>query len=144
VVQQALGESASQPGDKLPALVVLISDGKRTVGRSQKAAAKAAKAQGVPIYTVALGTTAGVIVNQGQTILVPVEIGELRQIAQISGGKSYVATNPSELLSAYRDVHGVLTYQTERTDMTSRYVGWLVLLSMLSTAAGLFVASRWP
>jgi Ca-activated chloride channel family protein len=144
VVQQALGNSASSPGNKLPAMVVLISDGKRTVGRSQVAAARAAKAQGVPIYTVALGTTGGIIVNQGQEIQVPVEIGELRQIANISGGKAYVATSPGDLLNAYKDVDGRLIYETERTDVTSRYIGWLVLLSLLSTASGLFVASRWP
>lgn len=144
VVKQSLGDSRESPGNKLPAMVVLISDGKRTVGRSQIQAARSAKAQGVPIYTVALGTLAGVIINKGQQILVPVEIGELRQIAAISGGKAYVATSPSDLLSAYKDVDGRLVFETQRTDVTSRYIGWLVLMSLLSTAAGLFVASRWP
>lgn len=144
VVQQSLGDSTGSADGKLPAMVVLISDGKRTVGRSQVAAARAAKAQGVPIYTVALGTTGGVIVNQGQQIQVPVEIGELRQIAQISGGRAYIATSPGDLLTAYKDVDGRLVFETERTDVTSRYLGWLVLLSMLSTGSGLFVASRWP
>jgi Ca-activated chloride channel family protein len=144
VVKQSIGESPKSPGNKLPAMVVLISDGKRTVGRSQVRAAQAAKAQGVPIYTVALGTPGGVIVNRGQQILVPVETGELRQISAISGGKSYVASSPGDLLNAYKDVDGRLIYETERTDVTSRYVGWLVLMSLISTAAGLFVASRWP
>lgn len=144
VVKQSLADAKSAPGDKLPALIVMISDGKSTVGRSPDVAAQAAKAQGVPIYTVALGTTGGVIETQGQQIPVPVEIGELRQIAEISGGKAYVASSPSDLLSAYKDVSGTLVYETERTDVTSRYIGWLVLLSLLSTASGLFVASRWP
>jgi Ca-activated chloride channel family protein len=144
VVQQSLGDSQGTPGDQLPAMIVLISDGKRTVGRSQVLAARAARAQGVPIYTVALGTSSGVIINKGQQIPVPVEVGELQQIAEISGGKAYVATSPGDLLSAYKDVDGRLVYEIERTDVTSRYVGWLVLLSLLSTAAGLFVASRWP
>ena len=122
----------------------MISDGKRTVGRSQVAAAEAAKAQGVPVYTVALGTPDATVTSHGQVIPVPVEIGELRQIAKISGGKSYVATTPSDLLNAYKDVRGQLFYETVRTDVTSRYVGWLVLMSLISTAAGLFVASRWP
>jgi Ca-activated chloride channel family protein len=144
VVKQSLGDSVSGPGSKLPAMIVLISDGKRTVGRSQVAAARAARAQGVPIYTVALGTAQGVILNDGHQIRVTVEIGELRQIAQISGGKAYVAATPDDLLDAYRDVDGRLVYETERTDVTSRYLGWLVLLSLLSTGSGLFVASRWP
>ncbi|MEJ7629706.1 MAG: VWA domain-containing protein [Nocardioidaceae bacterium] len=144
VVKQSLGGSRESPDNKLPAMVVLISDGKRTVGRSQIQAARSAKAQGVPIYTVALGTLSGVIVNKGQQILVPVEIGELRQIAAITGGKAYVATSPADLLSAYKDVDGRLIFETQRADVTSKYVGWLVLMSLISTAAGLFVASRWP
>ncbi len=144
VVKQSLAGSASSAHGKLPAMIVMISDGKRTVGRSQIVAAEAAKAQGVPIYTVALGTPNATVTSHGQVIPVPVEIGELRQIAKISGGKSYVATSPSDLLNAYKDVDGRLFYETERTDVTSHYIGWLVLLALLSTGAGLFVAARWP
>ncbi len=144
VVRQSLGDSRGSPGGKVPAMIVMISDGKRTVGRSQVLAAEAARAQGVPIYTVALGTHNATVTSHGDVIPVPVEIGELQQIARISGGKSYVATSPQDLLSAYKDVDGRLVYETVRTDVTSRYVGWLVLLALLSTGAGLFVASRWP
>lgn len=143
VVKQSLGTTDATSG-KLPAMIVLISDGARTVGRSQVSAALAAKEQGVPIYTVALGTTSGTISNHGDTVAVPVEIGQLQQIADISGGKAYVASSPDDLLSAYEDVDGRLVYSSEEQDATSKYMGYLVVLSLLSTAAGLFVASRWP
>jgi len=143
VVKQSLG-TADTPSGKLPAMIVLISDGARTVGRSQVSAANAAKDQGVPVYTVALGTESGTITNQGETVAVPVEIEQLQQIADISGGKAYVAESPDDLLNAYEDVDGRLVYSYERQDATSQYMGYLVLLSLLSTAAGLFVASRWP
>lgn len=143
VVKQSLG-TVDTPSGKLPAMIVLISDGARTVGRSQVSAANAAKDQGVPVYTVALGTESGTITNQGETVAVPVEIEQLQQIADISGGKAYVAESPDDLLNAYEDVDGRLVYSYERQDATSQYMGYLVLLSLLSTAAGLFVASRWP
>ncbi|MBA2716401.1 MAG: VWA domain-containing protein [Propionibacteriales bacterium] len=143
VVKQSLG-TADTPSGKLPAMIVLISDGARTVGRSQVSAANAAKDEGVPVYTVALGTESGTITNQGETVAVPVEIEQLQQIADISGGKAYVAESPDDLLNAYEDVDGRLVYSYERQDATSQYMGYLVLLSLLSTAAGLFVASRWP
>lgn len=143
VVKQSLG-TTDTPSGKLPAMIVLISDGARTVGRSQVSAANAAKDQGVPVYTVALGTESGTITNQGETVAVPVEIDQLQQIADISGGKAYVAESPDDLLNAYEDVDGRLVYSYERQDATSEYMGYLVLLSLISTAAGLFVASRWP
>lgn len=144
VVRQSLDGTTGAPDGKLPAMIVLISDGARTVGRSQVSAANAAKAQGVPIYTVALGTPGGIITSGGETVAVPVEIGQLQQVAHISGGKAYVASSPEDLISAYRDVDGRLVYTTERTDATSEYMGYLVVLALLSTGAGLFVASRWP
>lgn len=142
VVKQSLGTDV--PEGKKPALIVLISDGARTVGRSQVAAAEAAKAQGIPVYTVALGTPEGTISNGGETVSVPVEIDQLQQVADISGGKAYIAESPDDLVDAYQDVEGGLVYTRERADATSQYVGYLVLLALLSTGSGLFVASRWP
>ena len=144
VVKQSLGTSAAAADSKLPAMVVMISDGARTVGRSQVTAAQAAKEQGVPVYTVALGTPNGVITTRGEVVPVPVEIQQLQEIADISGGKAYVAESPDDLLKAYEDVDGRLVYTRERRDATSEYIGYLVLMAALSTGAGLFVASRWP
>jgi Ca-activated chloride channel homolog len=143
VIKQSLG-TAPKPMAKLPAMIVLISDGVRTTGRSQVTAANAAKAQGVPIYTVALGTPAGTIASDGQTVAVPVAIRQLKQVAHISGGKSYIASSPRDLVHAYKDVDGRLVYTRQRRDATSEYMGYLVGLSVLSTAAGVFIASRWP
>ena len=44
------------PGEKVPARVVLLSDGKTQTGRPADEAAKAARAQDVPVYTIAYGT----------------------------------------------------------------------------------------
>lgn len=144
VIQQELGANSAPVSDKPPAFMVLISDGARTIGRSQAAAAEAAKAQKIPIYTVALGTLGATIQSDGHTIPVPVEIQQLEEVAQISGGKAYVAETPNDLADAYQDVDGQLTFEKRKADATSEYVGYLVLLSLLSTGAGLFVASRWP
>lgn len=143
VAKQALAGQPKTSGQK-PAMVLLISDGKRTVGRSQVTAAEAAKRQGVPVDTVALGTPGGIIEAEGQVVSVPVEVGELAQVARISGGKAYVAGSLPSLAHAYRQVSGGLAYTTEWGDLTSQYIGWLVLASLLSAAAGLLVASRWP
>jgi len=142
VVKQSLGTDV--PDGKKPAMIVLISDGARTVGRSQVAAAEAAKEQGVPIFTVALGTPEGTISSGGEAVRVPVEIDQLQEVADISGGKAYIAESPDDLIDAYKDVEGGLVFTRERADATSEYVGYLVLLALLSTGSGLFVASRWP
>lgn len=127
-----------------PAFIVLISDGHRTVGRSQVLAAEAASEAQVPIFTVALGTPAGVIESRGERVAVPVEIDELKEIADISGGQAYVASTPDDLLDAYESVDMQLEYREQEVDATSDYVPYLLWLCLASTVAGLFVASRWP
>jgi Ca-activated chloride channel homolog len=144
VVKQAVGAGPEPADGKVSAIIVLLSDGYRTAGRSQVSAARAAKAQGVPVYTVALGTQQGQIVVDDRLVMVPVETGQLKQIADISGGKAYTAESAADLSQAYHNVTGRESFTLERGDATSSFIGYLVLLSVVSTAAGLFVASRWP
>ncbi len=144
VIKQQLGQTHTDVSAHVPALIVMISDGYRTSGRDQNDAARAAKAQGVPIYTVAVGTPSGVVTAQGQMVGVPVKVDELEEISRISGGKSYVASTPDDLLDAYHAVGEQLVYTTQRRDNTSDYLPFLVLLTLLSTAVGLFAAPRWP
>lgn len=135
----------ARSGDtNLPAVVVLLSDGTRTVGRSALQAARDAKSERVPVYTVALGTLEGVIPNaEGPgEVPVPVDRQQLRQIAQLSGGKAYDAQTPKDLNLAYNDVGKRLVTVVERRDVTARYLGIVVLLGMLSSAGAIYVASR--
>jgi Ca-activated chloride channel homolog len=130
--------------DTLPAVIVLLSDGTRTVGRSALQAARDAKSQRVPVYTVALGTPGGVIPNAegpGQ-VPVPVDRQQLRDIAQLSGGKAYDAQTPKDLNLAYNDVGKRLVTVVEKRDVTAKYLGFVVLLGLLSSAGAVYVASR--
>jgi len=129
---------------KNAALIMLISDGSRTAGRSEITAAEAAKAQGVPVYTVALGTSSGQISSVEGVVPVPVRTEQLERISSITGGQSFVAGTPEGLTDAYQSVKGEMTMTTEKRDATSDYLPWLLLLSLVSTSAGLFIASRWP
>jgi Ca-activated chloride channel homolog len=144
VIKQDLGSTPRDASGHVPALIVMLSDGYRTSGRNQNDAARAAKARGVRIYTVAVGTPRGVVSAEGDTVSVPVKTEELREVSQISGGKSYIASTPNDLLNAYHAVGNQIVYTTERRDATSTYLPYVLVLLFLSTGAGLFVASRWP
>ena len=144
VIEQDLAATGQDKADKPPAFMVLISDGARTIGRSQVSAAEAAAAVHIPIYTVAVGTPDATITSGGKAIPVPVEIPQLEEVAKISGGKSYIAESPKDLVEAYSSVDRQMRYLTERGDATSEYMVYLVVLVVLSTGAGLAVAARWP
>jgi Ca-activated chloride channel family protein len=98
----------------------------------------------VPVFTVALGTPDGIIESQGETVPVPVEVEQLQEIADVSGGAAYVAGDADTLSAVYEDLGSSLGFTFERQDVTSKYVGYLVLLGLISSAGGIFVATRWP
>ena len=79
------------PRAVVPARIVLLSDGKTQVGRRSDEAAEAARAQNVPIYTIAYGTANGYIEIGGRREPVPVDRDELERISRISGGEAYTA-----------------------------------------------------
>ncbi len=97
-VQEA-PEDPKHPNDPAPAAIVLLSDGATNVGRDSKQAAREAKRQNVPVYTIAYGTPGGYVVENGQRMPVPVDHGELHSIATTSGGKAFSAESSSELSS---------------------------------------------
>ena len=144
VIKQERAQYSADGEAQAPAFIVLISDGHRTVGRSQVVAAEAAAAAQVPIFTVALGTSDGIIESRGERVPVPVEIDELQEIADISGGRAYVASTPDDLLDAYDSVNTQVEFREQQVDATSDYIPYLLVLCLASTVAGLFVASRWP
>ena len=75
--------SRTQDKRRPPAAVVLLSDGKTTTGRDPVEVARQARAAGVPINTVALGTSGGTITDSnGNTLPVPPDPETMVEIAK--------------------------------------------------------------
>ena len=86
---------------KLPAIIVLLSDGKNTLGVNDPLeVARQAKEARIPIYTIALGTDSGEVVQQdpfgfAQRIPVPPDKETLREIARTPAGASSRPSAPT-------------------------------------------------
>ena len=73
----------------------------------------AATEAGVPVSTIAYGTAAGVIENQGRTIPVPVDEETLAELAERPGGQAYTAATGDELTEVYEDIGSSIGWRTE-------------------------------
>lgn len=132
------------PADAPPATVVLLSDGEQTSGtRTPRAAAEEAKKLGVPVNTVALGTSAAVVevpLQNGlrERVTVAPDAKTLEEIARITGGRFTAAPTAERLKQIYRDLGGRLGKKREEREITAAFAGVGVVLLLI--ASGLSVA----
>jgi Ca-activated chloride channel family protein len=138
-----------QPGHYLPAVIVLESDGAQNRGQIQPAqAARQAKAAGVRVYGVALGTPNGVVsfgfglyVN---SIPVPPDPATVHQIANITGGKAYSARTAERLADVYKSLGDSIGHTNEFREVTSWFAVAAAALLFASLGAGRLVEGRIP
>ena len=124
-----------------PARIVLESDGKETVPldpdqpRGAFAAARAAKAQGVPISAISFGTPEGYVNLNDQQIAVPVDDQTLQQISKLSGDdRVFHADTIGSLEEVYRTLQQQIGFQLVPADASA---GWIILATLTLAAAAL-------
>lgn len=128
-----------------PGAIVLLSDGKTTTGRDPVGVAAAAKAAKVPIYTVSLGTEEGVVQGGfGLEIPVPPDAETLAQIARVSGGRSFKATDENKLASIYKNLGSKLGTRKQRREATTAFAAAALVLLLGAAASSVRLAGRLP
>jgi len=123
------------------ARMVVLSDGKTRTGRSNEMAAQAAKDAGVPIATVALGTSDGMLPS-GQRV--PPDPEALAQISTATGAKSYTVDNAKDLSEIYKNLGSVIGTVTMRDEATAWPAALGVLLLLLAGVATWRFGPRLP
>jgi Ca-activated chloride channel family protein len=130
----ALGERGKEAP---PAAIVVLSDGATTSGDDPVEVARRARAAGVPVSTVALGTPDGSLqLPDGRVTPVPPDPESLREIAQASGGRAYAAEDAGALEQVYEDLGSQIGTRPEQREVTAGVAGAgvLLLLAALGTA----------
>ena len=131
-------------GEPVPATMVVMTDGKTTVGRPDADGANAAIEASVPVSTIAFGTDRGTIVIDGEIQPVPVEEEALRVIAEQTGGQFFRAESLGELESVYADIGSSIGFDREEVEVTDRFVGYAAVLLILGTVMSLLWFQRIP
>ena len=126
------------PGSYTSAAIILLSDGRRTMGVDTIKAAQLAADRGVRIYVVGLGTVDGAVdMPEGMPIYMRLDEPSLKEIARITGGDYHYAGTAEQLRSVYQNLSSTLQVQKRETELA----GLLALLAavMAVAAAGLSV-----
>lgn len=130
------------PGQKpTPAALVLLTDGKASNGRDVLEVARQAKEAGIPVHTVALGTSSGKLPGGGTATT---DLDGLRQVAELSGGQFRTADDADELNAVYDELGSRLSTKNERRQVTQTAAGAGLLLLIAGAGFSLLSFGRLP
>jgi Ca-activated chloride channel family protein len=125
---------------RLPAVLVLLSDGKDTQGGvSPLEIAQRARAARIPIYAIALGTLDGEVQVQDsfgftQRLRVPPDTETLKQVAKISGGRFFAVADGAKLESIYANLGTRLSSKQAEEEVTVAFAGGALVLLLFGGA----------
>ncbi len=127
------------------AAIVLLSDGETTVGMPTEESMVLAQEAGISVSTIAYGTAGGqVLIDEegdgvGQLVPVPVNVEELRMLAEGTGGLTFTAETAGELDQVYEEIGSTVGFDEEATEIGYRYVAVALVLLL----AGAALSMRW-
>jgi Ca-activated chloride channel family protein len=147
---QTIAYTATKPSSLVS--ILFLSDGKQTRGELQPLqGAQLAKAAGIPVYTVALGTPNGILYPFAggfggggagavpRRIPVPPDPATLSAIARLTGGKFFAARSADAVQSAYKELGSKLGRVPGHKEVTNEL---LALAALFLLAAGV-LSARW-
>ena len=124
---------------------VLLSDGAQSTGRLEPLDAAAdASALNVPVYTIALGTDAGVVtvedeLGRPQTLNVPPDRETLAQIAEVTGARFFEAPTADDLRAIYDNLGSRVGFTQEEQEVTQAFAA----AGLLFVLGGAALAAHW-
>jgi Ca-activated chloride channel homolog len=131
-----------------PRSILLISDGKQDGGRVQpEEAITQARRQRVPVYSVLMGTPAGVVEEMlpggfRRVIQVPPSPETLEQISTGTGGELFAAPDTEQLAEVYQELGSRLGTREEPREITDVFAGGAALLLLVGGAMSALLFRR--
>jgi Ca-activated chloride channel family protein len=133
------------PGSHGSALVVLLSDGENNESPDPIIAAQAAADQGIRIDTVGIGSAAGTTLTiDGFQMHTQLDAATLQQVAQITDGSYYDATDSAALLDTYQRLETHLVLKSEQIEVTALLAGAAIALFAIGGLISFARSGRLP
>jgi Ca-activated chloride channel homolog len=142
-------EQKKLSGGKPLFAVLLLSDGANTTGSEPLAVLDQAKAAGVPIYTIALGTDTGTVditndLGETETLAVPPDRETLRRVAKETGGRYFEAPTEADLKAVYEEIGSQVSYKDEKRELTAAFAAGGAVFLLLGASLSALWFGRIP
>lgn len=126
-------------------MIVLLSDGENNARPEPLAVAQAAADRGVRIYTIGVGSAAGTTLTvNGFTVFTQLNEPLLQQMADVTGGQYFNASDEEQLQSIYSGLQPQLVVREQSLEVTALLAGLGIALLLVGGAFSLWWFSRLP
>ena len=132
------------PGSYLSAAVILVSDGRGTMGVPAEAAAKIVASYGIRVYTIGVGTLYGgtAIVEGWPPIHAEFEEDTLKEIADITRGEYFLARSAEKVTRIYEKLGRRVILERHELEVSVLFTAIGMVLTVASGALSLLWSHR--
>jgi Ca-activated chloride channel family protein len=131
------------PGSKQSDLIIVMTDGQTNAGADPIDAARMAANHGVRVFTVGFGSTEGADVGFGGRFMrAQLDEEALKQIADMTKGQYFRATNSIELKKIYQGLNTQLIKETKETEITALFSVAAAALALTAAALSMLWFGR--
>ncbi len=128
------------PGSYESAVIILLTDGRRTTGIDTLEAAKLAADRGVRIVVIGLGTPDGhTAMGEGMAMYLQLDEPTLKHVAQMTGGEYHHAATAEALRGVYEKLGSRVQVSPRDTELT----GVLALVAAVVMVVGAGLSVSW-
>ena len=133
------------PGSYNNAVVILMSDGRRTTGPDPLDAARMAADRGLRVFTVGFGTAAGAMIGfEGWSAYVRLDEETLKAVADVTRGEYFYAGTAADLTKVYQSLNSKLVLERKSVEITSLFAAAAAVLVVLALTLSLIWFNRVP
>jgi Ca-activated chloride channel homolog len=133
------------PGSYESAVIILLSDGRRTTGPDPLEIAKMAADRGVRVYTVGFGTIDGARIDFGEwSIFVRLDEETLKAVSAVTKGEYFHAATGADLKQVYQKLNSRYVLEKRQTEVSALFAAAAALLTLLAAALSLIWFNRFP
>lgn len=131
------------PGSYTSAAIILLTDGRRTIGPDPLDVARMAANHGVRVFTVGFGSpTGGSVDIDGMSIYMRFDEETLKGIAAITEADYFHAGSGEELKKIYEGLNTRFALERKETEITALFVALAALLAVASAVLSLVWFNR--
>jgi Ca-activated chloride channel family protein len=120
-----------EPGSYPSAVIILLTDGRRTTGPDPLDAAKMAADRGVRVYTVGFGTAEGGMADVGGwSIYMRFDEETLKTVADITRAEYFYAGSAADLKKVYKQLNTQFVLEKKETELSALVAAAAAVLAL--------------